>query len=195
MSDGKQDIISKIYFDRAGYGSKRNTLKDAKEKDSSIKMEDVEQFFKKNVEVKKKPRGMNSFVAPHNNHTYQVDIFFISKKYLKVKQKYRAGLVCIDVLSKFCVVVPVRRKETGSVIKGTKTALQKMGKNPKIICSDDEKAIASGEFQQYDEDEGIELYRTRGHPAFAEAFIRTFKSKLFKRIENDEKIRSLIYSG
>ena len=47
MSDGKQDIISKIYFDRAGYGSKANTLKDAREKDKSIKMEDVEQFFKK----------------------------------------------------------------------------------------------------------------------------------------------------
>ena len=80
MSDGKQYIISKIYFHRAGYGSKKNTLKDAKEKDSSIKMEDVEQFFKKNVEVKKKPRGTNSFVAPHNHHTYQVDIFLISKR-------------------------------------------------------------------------------------------------------------------
>ena len=37
------------------------------------------------------------------------------------------------------------------------------------------------------EDEGIELYRTRGHPAFAERFLRTFKDKLFKRVENDEK--------
>ena len=187
MSDGKQDIISKIYFDRAGFGSKANTLKDAREKDKSIKMSDVEEFFRKNVEVKKLPRGHNSFVAPHNNHTYQVDIFFISKKDLKVKQRFRAGLVCIDVLSKFCVVVPVRRKETNSVIKGTKTALEKMGKKPKIIYSDDEKAIASAEFRSFVEDEGIELYRTRGHPAFAEAFIRTFKSKLFKRIENDEK--------
>ena len=45
------------------------------------------------------PRGYNSFVVPHNNHRYQVDIFFISKKDLKVKQRYRAGLVCIDCLS------------------------------------------------------------------------------------------------
>ena len=60
-------------------------------------------------------------------------------------------------------------------------------KIPKIIYTDDEKAIASGEFQEYVESEGIELYRTRGHPAFAERFIRTFKDKLFKRIENDEK--------
>ena len=64
MSDGKQDIISKIYFDRAGYQSKANTLKDAREKDKSIKMEDVEQFFKKNVEIKKRPVKYNSFIAP-----------------------------------------------------------------------------------------------------------------------------------
>ena len=183
----KQKIIGNIYYDKSGFSSKAKTLKDAKEKDKSIKMADVEEFFKTNVEIKKNPRGYNSFVAPSNNHTYQVDIFFISKKDLKVKQRFRAGLVCIDVLSKFAVVVPVRRKETGSVIKGTKEALQKMGKNPKIIYTDDEKAIASGEFQEYVESEGIELYRTRGHPAFAERFIRTFKDKLFKRIENDEK--------
>ena len=53
MSDGKQDIISKIYFDRAGYQSKANTLKDAREKDKSIKMEDVEQFLKRMLKLKK----------------------------------------------------------------------------------------------------------------------------------------------
>ena len=52
-----------------------------------------------------------------------------------------------------------------------------------MIYTDDEKAIASSDFKQYVEDEGIELYRTRGHPAFSERFIRTFKDKLFKRVE------------
>ena len=47
-------------------------------------------------------------------------------------------------------------------------------------------AIASSDFKQYVEDEGIQLYRTRGHPAFAERFSRTFKDKLFKRVEADE---------
>ena len=83
----KQKIISDIYFDRSGYGSKAVTLKDARERDKTITMKDIEEFFKKNVEVKRKPRGWNSFVAPHNHHTFQVDIFFISKKDLKAKQK------------------------------------------------------------------------------------------------------------
>ena len=62
-----------------------------------------------------------------------------------------------------------------------------MGKKPEIIYAADEKTIASGEFQAYVESEGIELYRTRGHPAFAERFIKTVKNKLCKRIENEKK--------
>ena len=188
MSDSdKQKIINDVYYDKGGFGSKKKTLDDAKKKDPTIKMADVEEFFKKNVELKKKTRGYNSFVAPHNNYSYQVDLFFISKKDLKVKQKFRGGLVMIDVLSKFAVVVPVKRKVTKSVVDGTKKAIEKMGKKPQIIYTDDEKAISSADFREYVEGEGIELYRTRGHPAFAERFIRTFKDMLFKRIENDEK--------
>ena len=46
MSD-KQKIISDIYFDRADFQSKSNTLKVAREKDKTITMKDVEHFFKK----------------------------------------------------------------------------------------------------------------------------------------------------
>ena len=52
----KQDIISNIYFDRSGFGSRATTLKDAREKDNSITKEDVEEFFKSNIEEKRKPR-------------------------------------------------------------------------------------------------------------------------------------------
>ena len=83
MSSEKQKIINDIYFDRSGYGSKAVTLKDARVKDKSITKEDVEEFFSKNVEIKKKPRGYNSFVAPHNHHTYQLDLFLFQKMILK----------------------------------------------------------------------------------------------------------------
>ena len=63
MSDSdKQKIISDIYNDRAGFGSKATTLKDAREKDKTITMQDVDEFFRKNVEEKRKPRGYNSFI-------------------------------------------------------------------------------------------------------------------------------------
>ena len=49
----KQKIINDIYYDRAGFGSKAVTLKDARAKDKSITKEDVEDFLKKNVEIKR----------------------------------------------------------------------------------------------------------------------------------------------
>ena len=70
-------------------------------------MKDVEQFFKKNVEIKAKPRGNNSFIAPHNYYTYQIDLFFVGYYDFDEEQKFRGGLVCIDVLSKFAVVIPI----------------------------------------------------------------------------------------
>ena len=143
MSDNKMDIIKNIYFDKSGFGSKVVTLKDAREKDKTITMKDVEEFFlEKNVDVKKKQRGMNSFVAPHNNHTYQIDLFFISPTDIEAKQKFRAGLVLIDVLSKHAVVVPIKSKDGPDVIAGTMEALNKMKEKPQLIYTDDERAIA-----------------------------------------------------
>ena len=178
MADvNKDDVIKKIYFDRSGFGSVATTFKDAKAKEPSITLNDVKEFFKKNVEVKKKQRGINSFVAPYNNHTYQVDIFFLGKTDFENTQKFRAGLVLIDVLSKYAVVVPIKSKDAPDVIAGTMEALNKMKEKPQLIYTDDERAIAGDEFKQFVEGEGIELYRTRNHPAFAERFIRTFKDK------------------
>ena len=183
----KQTIISDIHFDRSGYGSKATTLKDAREKDKTIAMKDVEDFFRMNVEIKRKQRGQNSFVAPHNNHTFQLALFFISKNDIEATQKFRAGLVMIDVLSKYAVVVPIKSNSPADVIAGTMEGLEKMKAKPKIIYTDDEGSIRGADFKQLVEDERIELYKTRGHPAFAERFIRTFKDKLFKRVENDGK--------
>ena len=41
----KTDVLKKIYFDRSGFGSMQTTYKDAKEKDNSITMNDVKDFF------------------------------------------------------------------------------------------------------------------------------------------------------
>ena len=44
------DVLKKIYFDRSGFGSMQTTYKDAKEKDNSITMNDVKDFFEEFVE-------------------------------------------------------------------------------------------------------------------------------------------------
>ncbi|MCR9134222.1 MAG: hypothetical protein NXI08_16770 [bacterium] len=78
-SINKDDIISTIYYDRAGFGSLKTTLADAKKKDASITMQDVKEWFQENVERKKQLSGYNSFIAPHVLYEFQLDLFFISK--------------------------------------------------------------------------------------------------------------------
>ena len=72
----KQEIISNIYYDKRGFGSKQRTLKEAKEKDKTITMEDIEDFFRKNVEQKKQLRGFNSLISPHPYFEFQIDLFY-----------------------------------------------------------------------------------------------------------------------
>ena len=71
----KQEIPSNVYYDRAGLGSRQRTLKEPGEKDKSITIDDVNEFFKNNVEAKRKPAEQNTFVAPHSAYEYQMDLF------------------------------------------------------------------------------------------------------------------------
>ena len=182
----KQKIINDIYFDRSGFGSRQSTLKNARAKDKTITMADVEEFFKKNVEEKRKPRGQNSFVAPHPYFEFQLDLFFISSNDLE-NQKFRIGLVLIDIFTKYATVIPIKSKQPPDVLAGLMEGLNKMDKKPRMLYSDEEGSLYSKPIMEYLEDEKIEIHRTRGHPAFAERFIKTYKDKLFKRVEADKK--------
>ena len=73
----------------------------------------------------------------------------------------------MDVLGKYAVVVPIESREAPDVIAGAMEVPNKMkGGDPKITYTDDERSIASKDFQEFVEGRKIELYRTRGHPAF-----------------------------
>ena len=181
----KQKIINDVYFDKAGFGSTQRTLSEARERDKTITMSDINEFFRANVEQKRKPVGQNSFIAPHSAYEYQMDLFFIND--LK-EQKFKVGVLMIDVFDKFMHVVPITSKQEGGVASGMIECLHKMGKKPKIIYTDDEGALNKEAIQKYLKDEDIEHHRTRAHPNFSERAIRTFKDMLYKRgVEADEK--------
>ena len=185
MSD-KNKIISDIYFDRSGFGSIAITFKDAKAKDKSITLADVKAWFEKNVDRKRPMSGFNSFIPPYTYYEYQIDLFFITNNDLD-NQKFNVGMVVIDIFSKFAVVVPIKSKLQDDVLAGIIEGINKMGKKPELIYSDDEGSLNSNVIKEYIESQKIEIHRTRTHPAFAERFVRTFKDMLFKRVEADEK--------
>jgi hypothetical protein len=105
------------------------------------------------------------------------------------RQKYPLAVLCIDIFSKFAVVVPIVKKDTVNVAEGIKKAIKTMKdrtgiEKPQIIYSDAEPAIDSKVMQAYWVQQGIKSYITRNHAQFSERFIRTYKNMLYKRIDS-----------
>ena len=183
-TDNKQDVIKNIYFDRSGFGSMKTTLKEAREKDKTITMADVQQFFRKNVEQRKQLRGQNSFIAPEPFYEFQMDLFFIKDI---PHQKFSVRLIMIDVFSRLMHVVPIKGKDEANIASGMIEAFHKMGGKPQILYTDDEGALQKKAIREYLDKEGIHHHRTRAHANFSERAIKTFKDMLYKRVEADEK--------
>ena len=109
--DTKLEIISKTYFDPAGFGSQAATLEDAQKKYKTITLDDVKIFFNKQVESKKQLKGTNSFIAPHPHYEYQLDLLFINDL---ENQKFNIGMTMIDIFTKQATVVPIPSKTEGN---------------------------------------------------------------------------------
>ena len=113
----KNNIISKIYYDKSGFGSIKTTFEDAKKVDKSITLEDIKNFFNNNVKKKDNLKGYNSFVAPHY-YEYQADLFFVNDDEFLENQNFKVGMIMIDICSKYMWVVPITSKYEGAVAAG-----------------------------------------------------------------------------
>ena len=96
-------------------------------------------------------------------------------------------MLMIDIFDKSMYVVRIKSKQEVDVASGMIECLNKMGKKPDLIYTDDEGAMNTHAIQTFLKDEKIEHHRTRAHPNFSERAIRTFKDMLYKRVEADEK--------
>ena len=82
------------------------------------------------------------------------------------EQKFKVGVLKIDVFDKFMHVVPIKSKQEGDVASGMVECSNKIDKKPQIIYTDDEGDLNKEAIQKYIKDENIEHHRTRGHPNF-----------------------------
>ena len=174
----KNKVIHGIYYDLAGYGSINTTYQDAKQKDKSITLHDVKEWFQRNIEQKRKIKGYNSFVANGPNEEYQADLFFVSD----LKQDAIGGLLIIDIFTKYCQVIPIYSKTPDEILKAFKLGFQKMGNKPKCLYTDNEGSFVSNIFQNFLKDENINHIITLSHAPVAERMIRTYKKMLYDRL-------------
>ena len=176
----KQDIIKKVYNDPSGFGSKNETLRDARKIDKEININDINKYFSENIATKKRLKGFNSFVADESYEEYQLDLLFF---YDLKDPEYKNAMLCIDIFSKFASMVPLKTKQIPDCLEGVKECFKRMGNKPKVLYTDDEGALNSNEMQRYLKDTAVKHIVTRSHAPVAERAIRTIKKMIYTRIE------------
>ena len=184
MTSEKDKIISKVYYDTAGYGSVAATLADAKHYDPSITYADVKKWKDTQTVQKNNLRGYNSFVVDKPFEEFQMDLaFFFDLNKESDDKTYTGMLLMVDIFTKFTTAVLVKSKQIPDVVEAIKQDIKKMGGKPVTIYSDNEGAFVSNEVQKYFKDNNIRHITTLTHAPVAERQIRTIKSMIYQRVE------------
>lgn len=182
----KDNIIKKVYTDKAGFGSALTTYKHILEQDkranrnSGITQQDVKDWFFQNVENNAKPRGANSYINNAPYEEYQMDHIFFGRD----KEKNLA-LTMIDIFSKYAVVIPMKGKTGPNVLASILEGINKMGEKPKMLYCDRDPTFTSKILDEWCEEKKIKLIFTTTHPMVVERFNRTFKNMVWKRLKAD----------
>ena len=111
------------------------TLKFAQKYNKDVNLEDVKNWFAKNLSRKIQLKGYNSFVAREAYQEYEMDLFFFEDLSKETKTKQPYGLLAVDKFSKYCQVVPIKSKQIDDVLEGNKeiNRVCKLNQMPYIV--------------------------------------------------------------
>ena len=151
-SKTKDDIIKSVYFDRSGFQSIQKTYQDSKQKDASITLNDVKQWFSKHTQTKKQLYGYNSFINDEAFDEYQIDLAFFKSN------EQEPCLVMIDIFSKYASAVPVKSKESVDVIVGVMECIKHIGKNLKYFTQIMKRLLNQVYFKNFVKKKILKLY-------------------------------------
>ena len=169
-----------------GFGSVRDLYEKARKVDVGITLDMVSAWMR--AQPNKQTRNYknyNSYTAPFPKYEFQIDLMDVTSLLRdvgsEIKSQLRYGLVCIDIFSKKCHIVPIENKDGDDVYKAVMECFKVLGQ-PLSIYSDDEGALNSKKLQTFLK-EGITHVITKTHANQAERMIRTVKKNDWGQIE------------
>ena len=171
-----------------GFGSARDLYEKSKKVHAGITLDFVSKWLR--AQPNKQTRNYknyNSYTAPFPKYDFQIDLMDVSSLLNNVgneiNNQLRYGLLCIDIFSKKCHIVPIENKDGDDVYKGAMECFKVLGQ-PLSIYTDDEGALNSKKMQDFFKGEGIEHIITRTHASQAERMIRTIKKMIADRLRH-----------
>ena len=190
----KEKVLERIYYDvEEGFGSVRVLYGKARKVDVGITLDMVSAWMR--AQPNKQTRNYkkyNSYTAPFPKYEFpkyefQIDLMDVTSLLRdvgsEIKSQLRYGLVCIDIFSKKCHIVPIENKDGDDVYKAVMECFKVLGQ-PLSIYSDDEGALNSKKLQTFLKEEGITHVITKTHANQAERMIRTVKKMIGDRLRH-----------
>ena len=113
--------MEKRYYDvEEGFGSVRDLYEKAREVDVGITLDMVSQWMKSQPNKQTRNyKNYNSYIAPYPKYEFQIDLMIMTSLLRDVKNEIKNqptfGLVCIDIFSKKCHIVPMKSNDTDDV--------------------------------------------------------------------------------
>ena len=109
----------------------------------------------------------------------------------KFNKGFRFLLCVIDIFSKYAWVVPIKDKNSVSIVNDFQMILDKSARKPNKIWVAKRSKFYNSSFKKWLKDNDIEMYsiHNEGKSVVAERFIKTLKTKIYKYTTSVSKKR------
>ena len=171
------------------------TVKDVKRHYPEVSKVDIERWYKSNVERNVVQRsGYNSYVAKKPLEEFQIYLLYMKSKTDSDDDEYKIAMGCIDIFSKYAVVIALHNKQSDTLLDGMKQVFKLMGK-PAVLMTDQEGGLQTKQVDDYLKKENITYIINRNHAPFIERFVRSFRNMVNRRLQKreDERWYNIIY--
>lgn len=194
-------VLKNVYYDvdsPACYGGVSIVYKEAKKRLNKITLKNVKEFLARqqtytlHKPVRRKfPR--NKIVTAGLDVDWQSDLADLSalKSY---NSNYSFLVICVDVLSRFAWVVPIKRKTPDQVKEAFQFIFAQSGRKPWRLCTDRGREYTGKVFQDFLTETYIQYFNPNNpdvKAAIAERYIRTLKSRLWRYFTRMKTFRYL----
>ena len=121
-------------------------------------------------------------IVPGIDAQFQADLVDVQSM-----SRYNKGfnylLTCIDILSKYAWVIPLKTKQGQELVKAFRTILSS-GRKPLKLQTDKGTEFLNHQFQKFLRDNNIEFFTVNSglKASVVERFNRTFKNKMYKYV-------------
>ena len=181
-------VLSELYHSlksNVSYSSPIRLYKEAKKVIPTITLKNVKEWLSKDLTYTlhhpiRRQYSTRRVIVHQIDESWQADLADL-QNLSKFNKGYRYLLVCIDILSKFAWIRPLKKK-TGKEVEAAFRDIFSKGRKPKMMQTDRGKEFLDGRVQKMFKEQDIKFYTTFSErkASVVERFNRTIKGLMYK---------------